>query len=336
MPGIIALPFVALFGSDFHFFLPLTLLAFAASGFIWARIAFQQTASRDLTILLVLAILFATPLAFVTLRSDHVWFFAQSWGFLFSSAALYCALVRKNALLTGLFIAMAFLSRQMTILYLPLLYILLLDANTPLFRIDRATIKRALALAAFPLLALAIYFAYNYLRFGSPMETGYSYIFPIEWETGPDSGFFLRARVRELGIFSREYLLFNAVYMFIAGPHVEFAGRYMTEMSGFDINGASLFLVTPVLLLAFLAKWDRAFWFGIASCAVILGLTLLYHSNGFSQYSAQRYALDWLPILFVFLIRGVKSEYIAPLSILIAYAMTVTLSMIVIGGLLAP
>lgn len=334
MPGVIALPFVALFGVEFSSFLPLTLLAFALSGWLWWRIAESQTASRDLNALVVLAILFATPLAFVVLRSDHVWFFAQGWGFLFATAALHSALVRRSALLAGLFIAMAFLSRQMTILYLPVLYVLLLERDVPLFRIDMAAVKRALSLAAFPLVALGIYFAYNYFRFGSPLETGYSFIFPPEFDDGPEIGQFLQLRVRELGIFSSEYFLFNLVYMFIAGPHVAFAGRYMTEIAGFDINGASLFLVTPALLFAFLARWDRAFWWGLLTCAVIMGLTLFYHSNGFSQYSAQRYALDWLPVLLVFLLRGLKPEYAPPLAILVVYSMAVTLAMIGLGGLL--
>lgn len=335
MPGLIALPFVAIFGSDFRFFMVLSTLAFSGTGWLWWQIFRRETATRDQAILLVLLALFATPLAFVVLRGDAVWFFAQSWGFLFSTAALYCALIRRNALLAGLFIGMAFLSRQMTILYLPLLYVLLLDANTAWYRIDMAAVRRALTLAAFPVLAILIYFAYNYARFGSPLETGYSYIFPIEWDTVESGGFFLRLRVRELGIFSTDYFLFNAIYMFIAGPHVDFAGRYLTEMAGFDINGASLFLVTPLLLLAFLGKWDRAFWFGVITCGVVMGLTLLYHSNGFSQYSAQRYALDWLPILLIFLGRALKPEWTSPFALLLTYSMGVTLSMIAIGGILA-
>lgn len=335
LPGAITLPFVALFGSDFRFFTVLSALAFAGSGWLWWQIFRRQEAGRDQALLLVLLTLFATPLAFVVLRGDGVWFFAQSWGFFFSTAALYAALVRRNALLAGLFIGMAFLCRQMTILYLPVLYVLLLDANTAWYRIDFAAIKRALALAAFPIIAILIYFAYNYARFGSPLETGYSYIFPLEWDTAGSGGFFLRLRVRELGIFSPDYFLFNAIYMFIAGPHVDFAGRYMTEMAGFDINGASLFLVTPLLLIAFLGKWDRAFWFGLGTCAVVMGLTLLYHSNGFSQYSAQRYALDWLPILLVFLGRALKPEWTGPFALLLAYSMGVTLSMLAIGGILA-
>lgn len=335
MPGVIALPFVALFGQGFAHFLPLAVLAFAGSGWLWWRICMQQSQSRDLALLLVCLILFASPLAFVTLRGDHVWFFAQSWGFLFSTAALFFALVRRNGLLVGLFIGMAFLCRQMTILYLPVLYVLMLDKDTPWFRIDGAAIKRVLVMAAFPLLAVGIYFAYNAARFGSPLETGYSYIFPLEWDTGPDAGLFLRERVRELGIFSDQYFLFNFIYMFIAGPHVEFGGKYLTEMASFDINGASLFLVTPALLLALLAPWNRDFWFGMATVVLVLMMTLFYHSNGFSQYSAQRYALDWLPILLVFLARGVRPAFTAPLALLVCYSMAVTLSMLAFGGLLA-
>jgi len=190
-------------------------------------------------------------------------------------------------------------------------------------------------MAVGPLIAFAIYFAYNYLRFGSPMETGYSYIFPIEWQgTEYDAGQFLKDRVRDLGIFSRQYFPFNAIYMFIAGPHVEFGGKYMTDMVSFDVNGASLFLVTPVFLLALLAPWNRSFWFGLGTVAIILGMTLFYHSNGFSQYSAQRYALDWLPILLIFLARGVQPAFAAPMALLTSYSMLVTLSMLAFGALL--
>jgi len=335
LPGVIALPFVALFGAGFRFFMPMAVLVFAATGWLWWKIFNRENGSRDVALLLVCVVLFASPLAFVTLRADHVWFFAQSWGFLFATAALYFALVRPNALLVGIFIGLTFLCRQMTILYLPVLYVLMLDKDTPWFRIDGEAVRRVLLMAVGPLIALAIYFAYNYLRFGSPMETGYSYIFPIEWQgTEYDAGQFLKDRVRDLGIFSRQYFPFNAIYMFIAGPHVEFGGKYMTDMVSFDVNGASLFLVTPVFLLALLAPWNRSFWFGLGTVAIILGMTLFYHSNGFSQYSAQRYALDWLPILLIFLARGVQPAFAAPMALLTSYSMLVTLSMLAFGALL--
>ncbi|TVR05978.1 MAG: hypothetical protein EA385_16900, partial [Salinarimonadaceae bacterium] len=168
---------------------------------------------------------------------------------------------------------------------------------------------------------------------GSPLETGYAYIFPVEWaETEAN---FIVQRVRELGIFSTDYFLFNAIYMFFAGPHIAFSGRFLTELSAFDVNGASPFLVAPALLFAFLAPWDRRFWLGLATVLIIMAPTLFYHSNGFSQFSAQRYALDWLPILIVLAAWGVRPAHAGPLALLVAYSMTITLGMIAVGGVLA-
>jgi hypothetical protein len=334
LPAVIALPFVAAFGVDFHYFLPLTLISFAFTAWLWWRIGEKLIESRDLRTLLVLLVLFATPLLFVTVRGDKVWFFAQSWGFLFATASIYSALCRR-ALLAGLFIALAFLCRQMSILYLPFLYVLSLEEETPLLRIDGAAFNLGLRLAIFPLIAVGSYLAYNAVRFGSPLETGYRYIFPISMNKATGFPTFITDRLHEIGPFSHRYFLFNVFYMFLEGPHIDFTGRYHTQLGSFDASGASLFLVTPALLFAFLARWTRSFWFGVATCAVILGVTLFYHSNGFSQYGAQRYALDWLPILLLFLALGLKRDYAAPLSLLVAYSMGVTLAMIAIGGMLA-
>jgi hypothetical protein len=334
MPAVVALPFVAVFGLEFAGFLPLSILFLAMSGLIWWRILSEQSQSRDVARLLVLLTLFATPLAFVTLRGDHVWFFAQACGFLFTSAALFAALVSRNALRAGLFIGMAFLCRQMTILYVPLLYVLLLDPRDSLFRINLGAIRRIGTLLAFPAAAIAAYLAYNAARFGSPLETGYSYIFQFGWDQdAPPRGVFLIERVRELGIFSGDYFLFNSIYMFFAGPHVEFSGRFLTEMTAFDVNGASPFIVAPALLFALLAPWDRRFWLGLATVLAVLIPTLFYHSNGFSQYSAQRYILDWMPVLLVLAAWGIKPAHTGPLALLVAYSMAVTLGMIAVGGI---
>jgi hypothetical protein len=178
-----------------------------------------------------------------------------------------------------------------------------------------------------------VYLVYNQLRFGSPLETGYSFIFPPGAElTG---GAVLPARMRDIGAFSPDYFLFNFIYMFLAGPHVEFTGPYLTQLAGFDIYGASLFLVTPVLLWVFLAPWNRLFLFGALTAGLILVLTLFYHSNGSAQFSAQRYALDWLPVLLVLLAGGTKRELAGPFAILTLYAMSVTFSMVALAGYFA-
>lgn len=334
-PAVIALPFVALFGTGFRFFMPLSLAAFAGIGYLWWRMAKVVTkGDTDFSALIVLVTLFATPLYFVMARADSVWFFAQLWGFLFATAAIYCALIRRDVFWAGIFIGIAFLCRQMTLLYVPLLYVMALGPDTPLFRIDRAALLRVARLAIGPLLAVIVYLVYNQLRFGSPLETGYSFIFPPGAElTG--GGAVLPARMRDIGAFSPDYFLFNFIYMFLAGPHVEFTGPYLTQLAGFDIYGASLFLVTPVLLWVFLAPWNRLFLFGALTAGLILVLTLFYHSNGSAQFSAQRYALDWLPVLLVLLAGGTKRELAGPFAILTLYAMSVTFSMVALAGYFA-
>lgn len=334
LPALIALPFVAIFGPSFHFFIPLSLITFVITGFLWWRIGDKLAASSDVNALLVLLILFATPLLFVTVRGDKIWFFAQCWGFLFATASIYCAVFERRAVLAGLFIGLAFLCRQMTILFVPFLYVLMLEPETPLWRIDSEAVSRALRLGAFPLIAVGAYLAYNAARFGTPLNTGYEYLFPKSLDKGPGDPGFIKDRLREVGPFSVRYFPFNVFYMFFQGPHVTFVGRYLTKLGSFDNKGAALFLVSPALLFGFLARWDRTFWIGLATCGLILGVTLFYHSNGFSQYSAQRYTLDWLPILLVFVIRGIQREFAPPLSLLVAYSMSITLAMIVLGGLL--
>ena len=50
------------------------------------------------------------------------------------------------------------------------------------------------------------------------------------------------------------------------------------------------------------------------------------HSNGFSQYNAQRYALDWLPLLFVFLPAAFGRLDATLMRVLVLWAMTLNLA----------
>jgi len=68
---------------------------------------------------------------------------------------------------------------------------------------------------------------------------------------------------------------------------------------------------------------------GLMMIAVIAAPMLFYHSNGFTQYNAQRYTLDWLPILFVMLAFALRAPEVRPnvpnglvaaLKVLVTYA----------------
>jgi hypothetical protein len=298
LPAVLAMPFVAVFGfPGFKGFVFLGLALSALSLLVWRAILRGLGMAPSDTLWLLAALAFASPLYQVTLRADGVWFYAQAVGFLMVSLSLWAAICRASLPLAGLFIGLAFLCRQMAIFYPLFLLFLCLRRERP-FRGGLTGLVKPVILAAIPVAAaLAVYFAYNIVRFGSPTETGYAFI------NNPDQATFIWRRISETGLFSRDYMLFNTLYLFLQGFHFEFGGPQLTALTGFDRAGTALLVTSPWVLLAFYAKVDRVFLAGAAVIAIIAGITLFYHSNGAEQIATQRYALDWLPILIVLMAR---------------------------------
>jgi hypothetical protein len=271
---------------------------------------------------LLAAIAFATPLYYVTIRGNGIWFFAQVVGTLALTAAVHEAL-RKRLLTAGIALGIAFLSRQLIILLAPFVFALALDAGERLISFRRDYVRRAAAFALPVAIAIAIYLVYNAVRFGNPLETGYAYISAMGAGNQPN---FVTYRIREIGLFSTQFALFNAFYLFLQGFHVEFAGRYLTELGKLDPSGTSILAASPFLLLAFFAPMRRAIVLGLIAAAVMAALMLLYHSNGYSQYNTQRYTLDWLPVLFLALALGPVREHAGAFRVLTLYGMLLNIA----------
>ncbi|MFH6786208.1 MULTISPECIES: hypothetical protein [Methylobacterium] len=318
LPALVALPFVAVFGfPGFKGFVLLAAALGAISLWAWHRILRALDVEDADALWILAAIAFASPLFQVTLRSEGVWFFAQSVGFLMTTLSLWAVVCRRSLPLAGLFVALAFLCRQMAIFYPLVLLVLALPRHEGWrgeWRETARDLVRPVLLAGVPVaIALVAYFLYNYLRFGSPTETGYAFIH------NPGSAGFIWRRISEVGLFSRDYLLFNTLYLFLQGIHFEFGGPYLTQLTGIDRSGSALLVMCPWLLLAFYARLDRAFAAGAAVIAIIAGITLFYHSNGADQTATQRYTLDWLPILIVLMVRGERPRAFAALPLLVTW-----------------
>ena len=325
LPAVVAMPFVALFGfPGFKGFVLLGLGLTAVSLLAWRAIFRELGVAKVDALWLLAALAFASPLYQVTLRSEGVWFYAQAVGFLMMTASLWAVICRNSLPLAGLFVGLAFLCRQMAIFYPLFLLALAVPRDYPL-RASLPGLVRPLLLAALPVVAaLLVYFVYNAARFGSPTETGYAYIH------NPDQTTFIWHRIRETGLFSRDYLLFNALYLFLQGIHFEFGGPRLTQLTGFDKAGTALIVASPWLLLAVYARLDRVFAAGAAVIALIAGITLFYHSNGAEQIATQRYALDWLPILIVLMLRGGRPAAFAALPSLVTWGVIANLAVVVL------
>ncbi len=315
LPALVAVPLVAIFGVGFSGFMALGVAACMMSMFLWWRIFAMLKIERATAVWLLLALAFATPLFYTTLRAEKVWFFAQQLDFLLVTLAIHDAMGGRRLVRAGLCIGAAFLCRQMSILLLPFLFVLALRPDEPLIAFRREHILRALKLGLSVAAAVAFYMIYNQLRFGSPLETGYIYI----KVPNLDHWTLINHRLNNIGLFSKDYVPFNALYLFVQGFHLEFSGPDMLTLSGLDQMGTSLLAASPFVLFAFFTPARRAVVIGGLCAALILGITLFYHGNGYSQYNAQRFVLDWMPVLVYVLALSVGKSLRPAFGLFVTY-----------------
>ena len=175
-PALLVMPLVALFGITTKGFVALSILLWAGALALWNRTFKTFALSGEQRLWLITAIGFASPLYYVMLRGDGIWFFAQSAAFFFVSLAFHEVLVGRRLLTAGLALGCALLSRQMSIFYAPLLLLLAFRPEESLLRVTRERIGQAFTLGLPVLAALIVYLAYNYWRFGNPFDSGYGAI----------------------------------------------------------------------------------------------------------------------------------------------------------------
>jgi len=226
----------------------------------------------------------------LALRQSHeVWFFSHVVAVAAVLLALRETLGARRGWLIGLLLGAAFLTRQLSI-YLAIFVVVTLwrDGARP----GRG--RQVLAFAAAFLPWVAAYLAFNAARFGSPLDTGYADL-ALEG--------FVAERVAAHGIFDPAYVVFNAVYLFLQGPHLEFAGGLLPR--GFDPFGTSLIYASPLVLVALRARgrpvcrW--AAWLAVGLATLHM---LGYYNNGWVQQNAQRFTLDFLPLVMVLVMAG--------------------------------
>lgn len=295
IPALVLLPLVAAFGLGVN----VRLAALAVMGLsvaLLARILKRLEIEPPSALWLVAAFFLGTAYWFVALAGSTGWFFAHIVAVACMFLAIYEALGRGRGLLVGLFLGLAFLSRQMSI-YSGLFLCAALWGNP-----DHSTRRRKLAhLLGFLLslgLCAGLYLAFNWARFGSPFDTGYSYIV---------LGGFLKERVGRFGLFNLAYVPANLIHLFLQGFHVEFSPPSYLGAPRMDPFGTSLTFASPFVFVALWARWRRGLlwtaWLGIGLSVVH---ALLYYNNGWWQQNAHRFTLDFLPLLMVLVALGTR------------------------------
>lgn len=267
------------------------LLAASSVGLCWwllGRVGVVRASDR---LWLTILFGFSTQILWVTTRGG-VWHTGHLVATILTLACLIELWGARRAWLIGLLAGAAFMTRAPLAFAIPCYALLLAPAGT--LEPRRLVGDLRGALRALPwrtwllfgvgvLPALIGFFAYNQVRFGTPLESGYALATLPGW---------LEAK-RDQGLFSIVHIPMNLDYFLIHLPTQVDRPPFFKP----DGLGMSVLLTSPGLLLAFRADWRRRdvqlLWF-----AALLALvpTLLYYGGGWLQYG-YRYFLDSVPFV---------------------------------------
>ena len=131
LPALILLPFVAIFGTGFAGTLAVAYAIYLLTAWLWYRIARALGRTQVEAVWVMLAAVAGSPLYVVFLGADTVWFFAQICAFFLVTLALSEVICGRRLVTAGAAIGAAFLCRQMSIFYLPFLFVLATPKDEP-------------------------------------------------------------------------------------------------------------------------------------------------------------------------------------------------------------
>ena len=163
---------------------------------------------------------------------------------------------------------------------------------------QRFKARRVVCALAIGVMALGVPMGLNWLKFGSPLDSGYMYIYAGREED------VLARDAREHGLFSWHFVPRNLYYSnlgFWTVQSIDRAGKlewYLTP----QLWGTGIWWTTPLLLFA---VWDwrtilrdpRRRMLLAAAALAYIGL-MFFHATGYKQRGFNRFSLDYLPALF--------------------------------------
>jgi len=222
------------------------------------------------------------------------WQIALGLALLGQTAALYFTLVRPSPFVAGAFFALAFGNRTELLITLPLYtYFLWRRPNEDLTPSScsrmvkkglQENVPMAMRFLSVPATLALLTAAYNFARFHSIFDFGYTHIPEVREEPWYEHGLFSIHAI-PWNMYTMLFQGFESVSYF---PHV--------LPNGF---GCSIFLASPFLCLLFRegGRYKVAAWVAVA----LLTLVLWCHGNPGSWQFSYRYAMILLPWMFLLL-----------------------------------
>lgn len=283
LPGVIMLPFVAIFGpraSQEFVCVLCAAIAVAAAHVVLERIGVGGWRRWLLVAFFALGTAIWWCSAF-----GAVWMFAGVAAAMFVMLALAEWYGHRRPWLVGLLVMGGALCRAPVILSLLPLGAWLWSEGAD----RKESVRRLLQFAAGVAPLLLAYFAYNDARYGTFADVGYTQWYHQD-QVGQPTG----------SPFRLQYLPFNLYSFFVLAPDFNRMFPWF-HLSGF---GVSLTFTSPALALALAASWRaKETWALWAAIVLVAAPSLLYYVNGFEQFG-MRHSLDFVAFALPLVSRG--------------------------------
>ena len=314
LPAVLMLPLVAIFHLSYQTIITLAFSVGMGVLNIWLmqqvllRLVRRGALSKHFATTAWLLVFFAlgTELLYTTMKGS-VWFVAHVVATTFVLLYIHEMLGKQRAWLAALFLGLASLSRSTTLFAFPffLLWTFAQERKRPLL-----LLRQWVSFGSVLAVVLAAMLLYNYARFGSLFNFGYS---------GMNVNPLVGDSLHGYGQFSIHFLAVNARFMLLEPPKFIKVFPYVT----FNPYGTSIFLTMPALFFAFLGFRKRTQrWLAaslLAGCVLPVAAVLLYFNTGWYQFG-YRFALDFLPFLFLLAALGIAERLRWPTKTLIAFS----------------
>jgi hypothetical protein len=307
-PALLMVPFVALFGLAFND--TAFTIAFGALNVallyrllrLLGETGEEGTPPRSEWDHAVHALVFGFgTLAWSCAIRGEVWFTAETVGVTLTLLYLLSAVRARHPVWAGFFVACAAITRT-PLAFSAIFFVLEVVSEDAPFSLEqlgnvardpvrRARSLRKLVLFAVPIVGVALpMMAMNAARFGSPLEFGHGHLYANR----------VNEQIQKYGLFHYQFLERNLHSAFTRLPLI----RFHPFQLGFDGEGMSLFVTTPLFVYLFWPKekprLHRALW--ITTAAIALP-GFFYQNSGWFQFGF-RFSLDYTPYLIVLLVLG--------------------------------
>lgn len=292
MPAILLMPFVALFGINFY--QPILSILLGAINVSLAYIVIFKLFKR-VRLSFWISILYA----FGTIQWYHAeigssWYLAHIVALFFLWLTLLEIVTKQRLFLIGLFISGAYLARLPTILSV-IFVLIYLHQKFFQYNDKRLTLNfRNIFLLSLGV-ALGILFnaIYNYLRFGTVFDIGYSLlpIFNEPWY--------------RYGLFNIGYIPAHLKEVFTALPVFSNQFPYIIP----SVRVMALWFVMPAFFLVFCTSFKTKLSISSLIAIIVISLPGLAHGNNGSTQFGYRFALDFMPYLILLTASGLQNQF---------------------------